>query len=180
MRFSRYYESENINDRSDIASSFDEYLNKSLAYNNHSNLNTVEGMLEDLSKRTGLNQYITQINAEIEKSKFAEDKNNDGEQDSLLDIKEVKEAIDEALSSNRYSSSVDLLKKLEDQIKFNKNIPDYLKSVFSDKKLKEYIDSNIKNNKDECKIDLLFEDNSNTQLQEHEPYFTFNHNETQK
>ena len=102
MRFSRYYESENINDRSDIASSFDEYLNKSLAYNNHSNLNTVEGMLEDLSKRTGLNQYITQINAEIEKSKFAEDKNNDGEQDSLLDIKEVKEAIADHTQAKKY------------------------------------------------------------------------------
>jgi DNA-binding phage protein len=181
MKFSRYDQNEVIKDDSNIAFYFDKYLNESLAYNN-SNLNTVEGMIEDLAKRTGLKQYINLINAEIENNKIAEDKNLDGQQDSLLDIKEVKTAIDEALTSGEYSSSVNLLKKLEEQIKFNKNIPEYLKNVFSDKKLKDYVETAINQNKQDThdKIDLLLKDNVTTEQQGHDSYFNFNTNENQK
>ena len=178
MRFSRYYEKEEIRDNSDIASSFDKYLNESLASNK---LNTVEGMVEDLAKRTGLTQYINLINAELN-NKIAEDKNNDGIQDSLLDIKEVKDAVDEAIQMKHYNSSVNLLKKLEEQVKFNANVPEYLKNVFSDKRLKEYIESKINQNKkdEHNKIDLLLKDNLESQQQDHEPYFNFTTNENQK
>jgi len=172
MRFSRYYEKEEIRDNSDIASSFNKYLNESSASDK---LNTVEGIVEDLAKRTGLTQYINLINAELN-NKIAEDKNS---QDSLLDIKEVKDAVDEAIQMKHYNSSVNLLKKLEEQIKFNSNVPEHLKNVFSDKKLKEYIENEINQNKkeDHNKIDLLLKDNLDSQQQDHEPYFNFTSNE---
>lgn len=175
MRFSRYYEKEEIRDNSDIASSFNKYLNE---FSASDKLNTVEGIVEDLAKRTGLTQYINLINAELN-NKIAEDKNL---QDSLLDIKEVKDAVDEAIQMNHYNSSVNLLKKLEEQIKFNSNVPEHLKNVFSDKKLKEYIENEINQNKkdDHNKIDLLLKDNLDSQQQDHEPYFNFTSNENQK
>lgn len=179
MKFSRYYENEPVRDSSTIASYLDQYLKES--YDN-STLNTVEGMIEDLAKRTGLKQYIKLINAEIENNKVAEDRNNDGEKDSLLDIADVKNAIDTVLNSGEYSSSVNLLKKLEEQIKFNKNIPEYLKNVFSDKKLKDYVEKGVSQNKTNNydKIDLTLKDNVTKDQQEHEPYFNFNTNENQK
>lgn len=176
MKINRYHEYEVIRDNSELASSVEKYLSQ-VAYPNTAN--TVEAKIEELAHRTGLKQYINQINAELDNAKTAEDKNNDGQQDSLIDIAEVKEAIDEAINMKHYNSTIDLLKRLEQEIKFNNTIPDYLKNVFSDKRLKEYVDSHLVPEKSDKKINLLLKD-TNTEQKEQEPYFNFNQNETQK
>jgi hypothetical protein len=141
--------------------------NSSIAYDLNRMLNekpnTVEGMVKDLAKRTGLEDYIKIVNAQLEEPKI----------NSLLDIAEVKEAVDKAIQGKFYSNTVNLLKKLEEQIKHNTKIPEYLKNVFSDNKLKDYVEKFIQSQEEHNKIDLTVKKDVEETSDMHSPYFNF-------
>jgi len=107
----------------------------------------VEEYLESFRERAGLKDYIKQVNAELEMQeesvKVAQQAIN-----SILDVPEIKEAIDAILASGEFERTVDILNKLEEAVKYDDRVPEDLKGITQDAELIEYISSKLNQNQD--------------------------------
>jgi hypothetical protein len=158
MVISRIYETDYYRDLSEV---FEEYKKKEATVSNEQystdyvtdyikgrfgdQKTAVEKTVNDLAKRTGLMEYIKKVNAALEASP-----------DSLLDIPEIKEAIDSVLITEKDRSYIDICNKLQKLVDVDDRIPEGLKSVFNDKKLIEYVQQRADSKKDKNnEIDYL-------------------------
>jgi len=104
----------------------------------------VEEYLDNFRERTGLKDYLNQVNSilnEENNTKKANDENKEPE--SLIDIPEIKESIDKIITSRHYVKTIDILNKLQNIVINDPKVPDGLKGVTMDAKLINYIKSNI-------------------------------------
>jgi hypothetical protein len=192
MKFNRLDSDESF--ENEITNNYDKNINKisypvnniqDLLFNNFtSSKNGIAEYLESFRKRTGLNDYINQINAEIEKSednkKTAQviDDNEEykGDPESLVEIPEVKSSIDNVLASGEYNRTIDIINKLQDLVNNDPKIPEDLKGVTMDAQLIDYISSKIEQNDENIDYNsaLKSKDNQNINSdQRNISYFNF-------
>ena len=107
----------------------------------------VEEYLDSFRERTGIKDYLKEINAELENG--GNEKTAKYSPDSLVDIPEIKESIDEALNKKQFERAVDFLNKLQDAVANDIRVPEDLKGVTMDAKLVDYIRSRIGNSDEE-------------------------------
>jgi len=132
MRITRTDEYERIIDNSPIAQSFERRINAH--YND--NRQSVQEYVNTLIDKAGMTEYIKQVNSELETSnkKQAAEKIK-----SILDIPDIKDAIDEALDNKRYLKPILLLVQLQELVKSDSRIPENLKDVIGNKDVRDYI-----------------------------------------
>ena len=141
MPITRTDEYERIIDNSPIADSFARRIN---AYPNPyaQKKMSVQEYVDTMINRAGMKDYIQMVNSELDSSntKQAQTQPNIT---SVLDIQEVKTAIDSALDKKSFTSQAPLLAALQTLVKNDARIPEELKDVMGDKKLKEYLDKKL-------------------------------------
>lgn len=141
MPITRTDEYERIIDNSPIADSFARRIN---AYPNPYSQQkmSVQEYVDTLVNRAGMRDYIQMINSELNSSNKKEAQTQ-ANITSVLDIAEIKEAIDSALDRKTFTSQTPLLAELQTLVKNDSRIPEELKDVMGDKKLREYLNSKL-------------------------------------
>ena len=154
MSITRTDEYERIIDNSPIADSFARRIN---AYPNPYSQKkmSVQEYVDTMINRAGMKDYIQMVNSELDSSnkKQAQTQPNIT---SVLDIAEIKEAIDSAIDRRTFTSQTPLLAELQTLVKTDARVPEELKDVMGDKKLKEYLNSKLGNeNQEKTQYNLL-------------------------
>ncbi len=103
---------------------------------------SIKDKVNELIKRTGLADYVTQIQANLEsnsKTAQATPQPIVNSPQSLLDIPFIKETLDKSLAKKIYVKYVDLLNDLKKAVVVDKQVPEHMKDVYGDKKLVDYV-----------------------------------------
>ena len=174
MPISRTDEFEYIKDNSQISEMYARRLEninnqEKVAFNNKAKM---ENLINDLKRRTGLEQYINIISSEIEESentKTAQQNFN-----SLIDVPYVREAVDKAIDRKQYPSFIILLNDLQKLVIHDEDIPVSLRNAVGDQKLIDYIKAKMGlDKKQEVSYNLTPKEELNEQSQSSSSYFGF-------
>ena len=134
MPITRTDEYERIIDNSTIADSYARRLN---AYPNpYAKKQSVQEYVDTLIDKAGMTDYIKQINSELtsDQTKMAQEKIT-----NILQLPEIKKAIDDAIRSKTFSTPTPLMVELQKFVKSDPKIPEELKNIMGDKELRKYI-----------------------------------------
>lgn len=174
MPISRIDEYEYVPDNSQISEMYARRLENinNQEKNAFDNKAKMENLINDLKRRTGLEQYINIISSEIEKTENT--KTAQKNYGSLIDIPYVKEAIDKAIDRKQYPSFVTLLNDLQKLIIHDEDIPLSLRNAIGDQKLTDYIKSKMElDKKKEINYNLTPKEDLDEQTQSASSYFGF-------
>lgn len=133
---------------------------------------SVQEYVDLMINKAGMREYIQMVNSELDSPQKKEAGNKIK---SILEIPDIKNAIDKAIDTRKYSNPTPLLASLESMVKTDSNIPEEMKNVMGNEELRKYIEDRMGiGSQEKTKYHLLGEQESDVnKLNETKPAFNF-------